>query len=403
MGIFSKRKSKKEQRAAQIDDAFNRVYSQIDNIDSWEDPKKLEHYILDSCEQIIASTKEMEREKTEYRIVTAYLNDIKKIENLPKSQATDLRNTAGRIVELESNIISSQSATYNISDEQFEVIAEDEQSMAEIINRFAEDEVYQAKLKKNLAYLEGEKSRWEIEREELIMQKKSLRRSSLILSTTFIAFVMLLVVIIISTKADLSGWLFSLFFICAMGGFLIFLRQNSLQKENHEAIVHLNQAISVLNVERMKYVNLTNGIEYQKDKYHVNNAAELQYVWEQYIDKVKEQQRYLQNNDDLEFYSEKFERLLASMELHDENIWLNQIHAIISREDMSEIRHRLVLRRQKIRGRLEDNRRVIQQERDEIDRLMKAHEHYLPEIQEIIRSVDKLCGTSASGSATKIS
>jgi len=27
---------------------------------------------------------------------------------------------------------------------------------------------------------------------------------------------------------------------------------------------------------------------------------------------------------------------------------------------------------------------------------MMSHEHYLPEIQEIIKSVDKLCGTSSS-------
>ena len=82
MGFFSKRKKKKEIRAAKIDDAFNRVYSQIEGIDNWNDPKKLEQYILDSCEQIIASTKAMERQKMEYRIVTRYLNDIKAIENL---------------------------------------------------------------------------------------------------------------------------------------------------------------------------------------------------------------------------------------------------------------------------------------------------------------------------------
>ena len=400
MRIFTRRKNKKEQRAARIDDAFNRVYSQIDNIDSWEDPKKLEHYILDSCEQIIASTKEMERQKTEYRIVTSYLNDIKAIENLPRDEAKDLRNTASRIQELENNIVASKAIQRNISEEQFEVISEDEADMPAIINRLASDEIYQAKLKKNLSYMEGEKSRWEIEREDLISQNKSLKRSALILSCSFMAFVIFLGTIIISTKADLSGWLFAIFFICALGGFVIFLRQNAIQKENHIALVHLNQSISILNVERMKYFNVTNGIEYQKDKYHVNNAAELQYVWEQSIDKIKDQQRYIQNNEDLEFYNSKLEKLISSIGLKDEKIWLNQLNALVNREDMAESRHRLVVRRQKIRERLEDNKRIIQQERDEIDRLMKTHEHYLPEIQEIIKSVDKLCGTSASGNAT---
>ena len=56
------------------------------------------------------------------------------------------------------------------------------------------------------------------------------------------------------------------------------------------------------------------------------------------------------------------------------------------------------MRRKKIRDRIEDHRRIVQEERDEIDRLMTEHEHYLPEIQEIIKSVDKLCGTSPKAS-----
>ncbi|SHI51453.1 hypothetical protein [Pseudobutyrivibrio xylanivorans] len=396
MGFFTKRKTKKEIRAAKIDDAFNRVYSQIDDIDSWEDPKKLEHYILDSCEQIIASTKAMERQKMEYRIVTRYLNDIKAIENLPKDIAKDLRTTATRICELEQNILESRNITRNISDEQFSVIADEEDDMPEIINRFASDEIYQAKLKKSLAYLEGEKSRWEIEREELLAQGKIFRRMAIAVLTSFTTLLILLYVMNNVATVDISLWIYLVLFICAVSGFMIFLRQNTITRESRMSLIHLNQAISMLNVERMKYVNVTNSIEYSKDKYYVKTAAELQYIWEQYQDKVRDQQRYIENNDDLEFYNDKLERILGSIGLADDKIWLNQVNALINKQDMSDCRHRLVVRRKKIRDRLEDHRKIVQEERDEIDRLMTRHEHYLPEIQEIIKSVDKLCGTSSS-------
>ena len=150
------------------------------------------------------------------------------------------------------------------------------------------------------------------------------------------------------------------------------------------------------NVERMKYVNVTNSVEYSKDRYFVKTSAELQYVWEQYQDKLRDQQRYIQNNEDLEFYNSKLERILGEIGLADDKIWLNQVNALVDKQDMSECRHRLVMRRKKIRDRLDDHRRIVQEERDEIDRLMINHEHYLPEIQEIIKSVDKLCGTSSS-------
>lgn len=397
MGFFSSRKKKKELRAAKIDDAFNRVYSQIEGIDSWEDdPKKLEHYILDSCEQIIASTKAMERQKMEYRIVTRYLNDIKAIENLPKEKAKELRNTASRICELENNLVNARSIQRNITDEQYEVISDDEADMPEIINRFASDEIYQAKLKRNLAYLEGEKSRWEIEREELQGQIKLFRKMAVAILASFMTLLILLLAMYNAAQTDISIWVFIVLFICAVSGFIVFVRQNTIARDNKVAIVHLNQAISMLNVERMKYVNVTNSVEYSKDRYFVKTSAELQYVWEQYQDKLRDQQRYIQNNEDLEFYNSKLERLLGEIGLADDKIWLNQVNALVDRQDMSECRHRLVMRRKKIRDRLDDHRRIVQEERDEIDRLMINHEHYLPEIQEIIKSVDKLCGTSSS-------
>ena len=396
MGFFSSKKKKKEIRAAKIDDAFNRVYSQIEGMGSADDPKKLERYILDSCEQIIASTKAMERQKMEYRIVTRYLNDIKTIENLPKEKAKDLRTTASKIVELEENLVNARAIQRNITDEQFQVISDDEEDMPEIINRFTSDEIYQAKLKRNLSYLEGEKSRWEIEREELRYQVKLFKRMALTIMVSFMTLLILLFTMSSATEVDISVWVFAVLFICAVSGFLVFLRQNKIAKEKKVAIIHLNQAISMLNVERMKYVNVTNSVEYSKDKYSVNNAAELQYVWEQYQDKVRDQIRYTENNEDLEFYSNKLENILGSIGLADEKIWINQINALIDRQEMADCRHRLVTRRKKIRERLDDHRRIVQEERDEIDRLMMSHEHYLPEITEIIKSVDKLCGTSSS-------
>ena len=396
MGFFSSRKKKKEIRAAKIDDAFNRVYSQIEGMGSVEDPKKLERYILDSCEQIIASTKAMERQKMEYRIVTRYLNDIKAIENLPKDKAKDLRSTASKIIELEENLVNARAIQRNITDEQFEVIADEEEDMPEIINRFSSDEIYQAKLKRNLSYLEGEKSRWEIEREELQIQVKLFKRMAIAIMVSFMTLLILLLTMNSATEVDVSIWVFVVLFICAVSDFIVFLRQNKIAKDKKYAIIHLNQSISMLNVERMKYVNVTNSVEYSKDKYMVNNAVELQYVWEQYQDKVRDQIRYFENNEDLEFYKNKLENILGSIGLADEKIWLNQINALIDRQDMADCRHRLVQRRKKIRDRLDDHRRIVQEERDEIDRLMMSHEHYLPEIQEIIKSVDKLCGTSSS-------
>ena len=61
MLFFGNRKKKNKK----LDDAFAKVYQEIQTIEDWDDPKKLEHYILDACEQIIAITKEIEGEKAQ--------------------------------------------------------------------------------------------------------------------------------------------------------------------------------------------------------------------------------------------------------------------------------------------------------------------------------------------------
>ncbi len=59
---------------------------------------------------------------------------------------------------------------------------------------------------------------------------------------------------------------------------------------------------------------------------------------------------------------------------------------------MVEVKHELIQRRQGIRKRIQDNTVIVKSERDEIDKLMREHNYYVPEIMEIIQSVDKLCG-----------
>ena len=109
------------------------------------------------------------------------------------------------------------------------------------------------------------------------------------------------------------------------------------------------------------------------------------------MDAVKEKERFLRNNDDLEYFNGRLMRLLSKINLYDKKIWLSQTKALVDTDEMTEIKHNLVKRRQKIRDHIEENKEIVKSERKEIDRLMAEHEHYVPEIVEIIKSVDRLC------------
>ena len=111
------------------------------------------------------------------------------------------------------------------------------------------------------------------------------------------------------------------------------------------------------------------------------------------MEAVHDAERFIKSNDDLEYFNGRLQRILNVLDLHDKKIWLTQVGALINEEDMSEVRMKLVGRRAKIRESIEECRHSVMEERDEIDRIMASHDFYMPEIKEIIRSVDKMCGT----------
>lgn len=394
MLFFGNRKKKNKK----LDDAFAKVYQEIQTIEDWDDPKKLEHYILDACEQIIAITKEIEGEKAEYRIVTSYLTDIQTIEKLPEDRAKELLEVANHIVELNAARTNYLNSSHNISEEQFLLMEQEEEDVPAIIHRMLEHERYQDAVKKDKNVLEAQKSQWEMERESVIRKRKLLKKLSVVLFVFYITLLILLFAIQQISNFDLTIAYLLLFFVGGFGAFYIYMYTNWLKRDMRQAVRNYNQAVSMLNVVRMKYANVTKSVEYTKDKFGVHSSTELNYVWEQYVDAVKERERFERNNDDLEFFNGRLMRILEKVNLHDRRIWLSQTKALVDAEEMTDIKHNLVKRRQKIRDHIEDNRKIVQSERNEIDQLMKEHEHYVPEIIEIIKSVDKLCGLTTKES-----
>ena len=148
--LFGK-KSKKEKK---IDAAFDKVYAEISTIDNWEDPKKLERYILDSCEQIIGMTKEIEGEKAEYKIVQSYLTDIQTIESMPPEKLGELKEVAANIEELNKARTAYQNSTRRITDGQFVLMEQNEDDVPQTSHRMLDNERYFDSVKKDKVVLE---------------------------------------------------------------------------------------------------------------------------------------------------------------------------------------------------------------------------------------------------------
>jgi hypothetical protein len=119
---------------------------------------------------------------------------------------------------------------------------------------------------------------------------------------------------------------------------------------------------------------------------------ELEYIYNSYVTEKNDRDLYRRNNQDMEDCVNEFLDFLNSKKLYDSKIWEYQARALIDPDEMVEVKHRLIKRRQKIRDQINHNTESVKLERDEIDRIMQEHNFFVPEILEIIHSVDKLCG-----------
>lgn len=389
MGLFKRKKKQQPQPQRNRNELSKRLSEEVSQ-EELRNRKNVQHYIINCCEQIIEAKKELEEEKAEYRIVSDYLNDIQLLEELPDEDFAEIRNAAENVHKLDRMRDEYQNAEKKISDAQFAQMQQEEDRIPNAILRLQTNEAYQATVKKDMNYLEGEKTEWHYNKLELIHQQKILKLLSFALFGVFIMCAVILVVLQTGFFEDTRyAWLFVLF-ASAVGGFCIYLKMTSNQTEIRRSEVNMNHAIELLNKIKFKYVNVTNAVDYAREKYHVKNAYELNYIWEQYLNEVKEREKFEKTNQDLQYFNDKLVNLLKRYRLYDAEVWMNRSQALIDKNEMVEVKHNLIVRRQKLRSRIEFNNKSIKERRAEIDAILKKQNINTPEIRGIIDSIDQL-------------
>jgi hypothetical protein len=145
-----------------------------------------------------------------------------------------------------------------------------------------------------------------------------------------------------------------------------------------------NKAIDLLNSVKIKMVNNTSVLDYAYSKYMVHNSKELEYLWEQYVKAKDAAKRYEKNTELLNYYNEALIRELKANHISDPEIWIYQAIAIIDQKEMVEVRHRLNVRRQKLRERIDYNNKIKENAIQNIRGLMKKYPNLTPEITETL-------------------
>ena len=356
-----------------------------------EKKKSVQHMALEYCEQLMTAAKDLEETRKEYHIVTDYLKDIQIIEQLPKSEAHALVEMAQKVQGLNQSRDAYLNKARTISDAQFAQMEKLESEIPDAVRRLQANEAYQNAVKRDMQYLEGEKSKWIYYQESLKREEGVLRHA--LYGVLGIAAAALVLTVIAAQffrfKLQMPVLMIVLAAAAVSGGIL--LRKQRGEREQKRCQVNINQAIILENKVKLKYVNVTNAVDYACEKYHVRNAYELNYQWEQYMEAVQEQENYQQANEDLEYFSQKLIQTLTGYHLYDAGIWLHQVSAIVNKKEMAEVKHELLVRRKKLRTRIERQITTIQNAKAEINQMVTDYRQQGNEIKSVLESLDQMC------------
>lgn len=317
------------------------------------------HHVVDMCEQMIDAAREFEDAKNEYGRVCSYLKDIEIVENLGEKDRKLVAELAGNVAKLNEARKELLNTEQKISDAQFALMQEYEDDIPKSIKLLATNEKYLSTINRDLKTLEGEKTEWEIAKDSCKNEMKQLRRLAILLIVVFAIAALSCLVTSQTTGADTSMVMAVSAFAAALLGGYIFLKYQDCQREIQKCDVNRNYAITLENRVKLKYVNMKNAVDYACEKYHVRNAEEFRQTYELFQETVKEREKFRRTNDDLEFYNEKLVETLQRFNLYDEKMFVNYAKAIVNNEEMVELKHDLVARKQKLRSRMEYNLKVI--------------------------------------------
>lgn len=408
-GLFGKKKGKKEKTQNQIaidqfledlmdieepqeEEEENEMPAQVQGeTTKREKRKEIEHYIIAQCESIIENTREMESWKIEYKNVSQRLEDIRMLEELEEKQKGEIKDTVHHLIRLNAVRDGFHNTEKKLNDAQFAQFQLLEEDVPDEINRLKANESYQSAIKRDMQYIEGEKQELTIRHEQLESEQGNLQKMLMyLLGIAGLAFVFFFL-LASAFRVDVRDGL--LWCVIAIGAVTLglFSKRQWNVSTLHRIEVNKNHAIQMENKMKIKYVNVTNAIDYICEKYHVRNSYELNQEWEKYMDMVKERQKYMQTNEELEYYNQKFTRLIRDLDLFDEKVWMGRMEILVNEEEFAKRKEELLVRHKKLKKRLDYNMTVIRKAQKEVDYLSAKMKNCSENIKEIVTSVDQLC------------
>lgn len=346
-------------------------------------------YVESLLQQIEDAQQQLDTYKAEYNTVNRYLQDMEELELIAGEDRGSLQEHARAICMLENDKHKYEEKKQRLSDADFAKMERLEDDTDEGVKRLREAEEYQQAIRNDLTRLENEKQACLFRRQEAGIAMENLRGMALICTVALFACMgMLLFMQFVLEMKTQIGYILTAA-VAAVALTAIYMKYLEAAGEKKRSCASLNKVILLQNRVKIRYVNNTNLLDYLYIKFEIKSAKDLAMMREQYLAEKEERARMKEAMKELSFSQEQLVRILRRHRIHDPLIWLHQTEAILEPKEMVEVRHALILRRQKLRKQMEFNTQNAEQAQAQVRELVSEYPQYAKEILRMVSDYEE--------------
>lgn len=384
-GLARKRNRHKEEIAQQEEENLDagQVIMKRENVDM-HDKSQRERYINACLEQLAESSKELETLEAEYNIITSKLTDMEEIDAIAPEMKEQLCSIAKNIIDLEQNHNKKKGRKSIMSENEYAHMERISEFMPKGIQKLKDAEEYQVLVKNDLGKLDGEKQAYLYRKNEIENEQRTMKGLTVICLGSMLALFLIMSVISQTLHMDVQlGYIIAVL-IAAIAMTLVFVKYGESQRELLRVEKAMNKLILLQNTVKIRYVNNTNLLDYLYMKYEVSDSKNLQKLWNNYEQERKTREEEAQLRQELDNTQANLVKILRKCKIQDPYIWLHQAAAIYDNKEMVELRHGLIIQRQKLRKQMEYNAKMAQDAQDEIRDVVENYPEYAQKILDMV-------------------
>ncbi len=386
MGFFQKLFGRK--KAKPVEENWEEIIYSREGID-FHSKEDRSGYIENCLEQMSDAKKEIELLNGEYSVVTAYLTDTEEIEALPSGEKDILSIAANRLKAIEQERQNYLSKKDRMPDSVYYRMKEREPELEGALSKMKDAEKRSSVIKQDLQRLSREKQAYAYRKEELYGMLANFRGMAVIFIGALLVCVVILAVLQFSLSLDATVGYFVAVVVAAIAMTVLCVKYMDAGREVHRVERAQNRLIQLQNKVKIKYVNNTNLLNYLYLKYQVKNASVLEKQCLQYQEEKEARNQYAEAEAKKEYYVKQLTEQLGHYRVRYPQRFTARVDALLDRNELVEMRHELILRRQSLRRQMEYNEDIIQQAREEIMDVARLFPEYAEEIAEKVNKYDK--------------